>query len=326
MFGDPSSFLWHAPASEGVYEWQDCRLVGDARFKRSLVRKCSLEDLMDYYPLGENVSLYRTLAAVEPTETGILEFVNRYGPLGEGVEKYAELPDGRHGMVEPLEDWRHTVVWLGEAIRLWDMIERGDRDGLARVIKWQGKKAVYYREPETVRRWLHIPSRKELPEDVWRRLKELERPIASVDHSPEILATFTPGDVVEPARAWVVFTVNGTLANTVQPAFLWDRRGRVLFRTWPRSLLGATYLQFATAIRSHRVSRECQVCGKPFEVTNIASRNDRLTCSQTCRTRAYRDRQKKARELHAAGRKPGEIAREIGSTTKKVREWIKKGE
>jgi hypothetical protein len=57
---------------------------------------------------------------------------------------------------------------------------------------------------------------------------------------------------------------------------------------------------------------------------NIASRNDRLTCSNTCRTRAYRDRQKRAQELHAAGKPPQEIAEILGSILETVTGWLHK--
>jgi hypothetical protein len=129
--------------------------------------------------------------------------------------------------------------------------------------------------------------------------------------------------VLLPARWQVLSWVNGALGKTAQPALSWDdRAGRSVLYTWPRSLLGAAYLQFAHAILSGRLSQTCVVCGRAFEVTKISSRNDRLTCSNTCRTRAYRDRQRKAQELFAGGRTPREIARLLGTTTDKVKAWV----
>jgi hypothetical protein len=330
MYGDLDSFAWEAPAEPGVFSWQECELWRDAPGMRqpvlALVGRPGAPT-REYYPLAGNQSLYRVLAAVDPTEEGILAFVQRYGRLGEGVEAWADLPDGRSALVEPLREWRTVITWLGEQVRVWDMIEAGDLDGLAPIIQWDGKKAVRYQMPVAVRRSL-LPEWDQLPEEFRRDADKRDEDfytIAGGRQEGDRLLRLTPGDVLQPARYWLLDGVNGMLGNTTQPALLWDDTGgRVILRHYPRSLLGAAYLQFAVAILSGRVSRICQVCGRSFEVTKIASRNDRLTCSNTCRTRAYRDRQKKAQELHAAGKAPQEIAVIIGSDLETVAGWLHK--
>ncbi len=324
MLGDLSSFVWEAPAEPGVFAWQDCREHGEQpEDYRGLVRQEGGR-MRWYRPFAGTLSLYRALAKVEPTEAGILAFIQCYGPLGEGVQTWAATAGDRYADVEPLPAWRRTVVWLRELIRLWDMIEGGDRDGLARVIKWRGKEKVFYRTSPDLHAALGHP--KEVPENVREVLDALwegKLTIANIDGIPRTLAQFTPGDVIHPARLFLIDAVNGTLGLTTQPALLWDdKAARARMRTYPRSLLGAAYLQFATAILSGRLSRMCQVCGRPFEVTNVSSRNDRLTCSNTCRTRAYRDRQQRARDLHGQGWSLKRISKELGSDVSVIKKWL----
>jgi hypothetical protein len=284
----------------------------------------------DYRPLEGTLSLYRTLGATEPTQDGILTFVNQYGKLGEGVDVLTVLDDGQLSRVEPLGKWQRTIAWLGEQVRIWEMLQRGNRDGLARVFKWYGEEVVRYRPPDSLRQRLGLhPADEEHMEHMIRILPgsgELESFIAGPGITSELLSRLSPGDVVGPAWYWLLGSVNSMLRSTTQPALLWDekRAGPVLCY-YPRSLLGAAYLQFATAILSGRVSRVCQVCGRSFEVTKIASRNDRLTCSNTCRTRAYRDRQKKAQVMHAAGKTAQEIADILGSELEAVMGWVCEG-
>jgi hypothetical protein len=327
MFGDLSDFVWEVPAEVGVFSWQECRLWRDWREPGlALVGRYGAAS-RQYRPLAGNLSLYRALAAVDPTGEGILAFVERYGRLGKGVETSADLPNGRHGIVEPFGTWRTVIVWLRETVRLWDMIEAGDSDGLASVIKWDGKGAVRYCVPAAVGELLW-PGWENLPEDYRRQAEKREADcytIAGGVLGPDRLLRLTPGDVLQPARYLLLDLVNGMLGNTTQPALLWDdKAGRPILRHYPNSLLGAAYLQFATAILSGRVSRTCQVCGRQFEVTTLASRNDRLTCSNTCRTRAYRDRQKKAQELYAGGKTLREIAKILGSRLEAVKGWVRK--
>jgi DNA-binding NarL/FixJ family response regulator len=78
----------------------------------------------------------------------------------------------------------------------------------------------------------------------------------------------------------------------------------------------------ARAIDGDRRYQQCPVCRRWFELTPGVHRADKLTCSQACRTRAYRHRQEKAVQLHAEGRTVRQIAKEIGSDVKTVRGWI----
>jgi hypothetical protein len=328
MLGDLSGFVWAAPAEPGAFAWQECREY-DARPEkyRGLVRQKGSR-MRQYRPFAGTLSLYRALAKVEPTEAGILAFVQRYGPLGEGVETRAETEGERSVAVEPFPAWQLTVIWLRALVRLWDMIQGGDSDGLARVIKWRGKEKVLYQaSPDLLTALGHSAALPEIVRELLGSFWEDRATIASADGIPRAVTHFTPGDVVHPARLFLIDSINGILGRTTQPAILWDdKNARVRMSTYPRSLLGAAYLQFATAILSGRLSRTCQVCGRAFEVTNVSSRNDRLTCSNTCRTRAYRDRQQRARDLRAKGWPLKRISKELGSDVSIIKRWLTQSE
>jgi len=52
-------------------------------------------------------------------------------------------------------------------------------------------------------------------------------------------------------------------------------------------------------------------CGKRFELLPRVNRADKQTCSQTCRTRVYRQRKQRALALYAEGKTARAIAREL---------------
>jgi hypothetical protein len=321
VFGDLSAFVWTVPISPDAFRFVEC-VQTDKAAEPALVWQEG-GPVRHYRPLTGKDSLYRTLAAVSPTAEGILDFARRYGRLGEGVEAFGTLPDGSHVTVEPLGAWRRTITWLGEAVRLWDLAQAEDRAGLSKVIRWGRKGAVRYQAPRDLLLRLHGY----LPSPEVRTLLEGMHTIAAADYNPDLFSTFTQGDVVDPARCFVLRIVNDFLDRTAQPALLWDgKHKRVLLRHYPRSLLGAIYLQFSTAILSGRETRMCSVCQRYFEVTALASRNDRLTCSNRCRVRAYRDRQQRARELRAKGWSPKRISAEIGSAVSIIKKWLQNKE
>src|SRR5262249_22046787 len=99
-------------------------------------------------------------------------------------------------------------------------------------------------------------------------------------------------------------------------------QGKTFLRDLPRNLLGAIYLQFAHAIQGGRQSRRCQQCNTWFELAR--GRTDRSYCSNACRTRTHRERQQRAREMHAKRIPLPKIARELETDLATVKNWIAK--
>jgi hypothetical protein len=101
-----------------------------------------------------------------------------------------------------------------------------------------------------------------------------------------------------------------------------SRDGKLVLEVTPTNLLGALWLQFAYAIVNDIGFRQCLSCRSWFAVSPETRRADSLYCKEACRIRAYKERKKEARRLVAAGKALGEIARELGTTTKVIRGWI----
>jgi hypothetical protein len=122
---------------------------------------------------------------------------------------------------------------------------------------------------------------------------------------------------------WLLRSFSFSMRKLIGLEPRWDAScGRVVLQNTPLSLLGAIYLQFVLAINNVTSSRRCEACGRWFEVAPDRSRSDRTTCSGTCRTRIYRDRQDRARRLFAKGKKPKQIAKELGSDENTIKKWI----
>jgi hypothetical protein len=122
--------------------------------------------------------------------------------------------------------------------------------------------------------------------------------------------------------------INGKIKqHRSYPRLLWERAGnqrRLRLRFQPASLIGAIWIQFALGVEGNRDYRQCEQCRTWFEVA-AEKREGAKFCSDACRFKAYRNRQKDARRLHAAGISIGNIATKCGSDVKTVRGWITKG-
>ncbi len=120
------------------------------------------------------------------------------------------------------------------------------------------------------------------------------------------------------------------------PMLLWERtprrQPRLRFRSVPKTLLAALWVQFAMAVEGDRQYHQCDQCGLWFEVAGERrvganeKREGAKFCSNACRFRAYRHRQNEARELHAEGKSLKEVAGQLGSDVKTVTGWIRRKE
>jgi hypothetical protein len=285
--------------------------------------------LVGYAPLQEKIALYRELSAAAPTPDGILAFANRYGHLGKNAEEGAEVEaaDGvsprRFAAVERLKEWRNVIVWLREAVRLWDLVRAKDDRRLAEVIRWVAPGVVRYEAPPEVSEALGARPRSQVPEDERRNCKGWD--IFSSTPGGEYLKSSTRhGDVRIPTTLFVLGLINERLPALVGPCLFYDhKRHRAVRQDMPLSLLGAIYLQFASAVLEQTVPRTCPTCGRWFDVAPGTSRADRIFCSSSCRIRNFRERQRQALQLHAEGRTPQQIARQLDATVKSIKGWIR---
>jgi hypothetical protein len=276
-----------------------------------------------YLPLREGVALHRELARAEPTPAGVLEFANRYGPLGERAQlSFVDTEERR----DFFDDWVRTIVWLREAIRLWDLIQSADEKALKRVIRWEGPLVHYYPPPEVyetlgVRPWTEIPIQDR------KYFKGFDL-LGSAPGGPELQKVARRGEVARPAMVFVHYLINAVYSNHVRPVLVWDpQRRRSVRLDVPQSLLSAIYVKFAQEVQKGRPARPCQVCGRFFDPApspdrRRGMRSDRATCSDACRSQAYRNRKQVARDLRARGRSPAVIAKELRTTVEVVKNWL----
>src|SRR5262249_31387617 len=115
----------------------------------------------------------------------------------------------------------------------------------------------------------------------------------------------------------------------VHPRSVWERDSdkedgtfRLCRRTWPETLHQALWLQADEWVTAGRSLKNCQQCKRWFSVPHKAPRTRVGFCSDACRLRAYRERQDRARQMAAAGKTFGAIARELGSDMSAVRRWV----
>jgi hypothetical protein len=296
----PFQFFWQVP--KGGHHWAEGCLPGEATPQSVLCWQSPTG--REYAPLQEHTGLFREFAGTGETPEAVLAFANRYGSLGI-ARPLSPPPGSREPRVygEPFAEWCAHIRALREQVNLGDMVRRGDVERLAQLVLWQKGTApgerlcvVYprsYTEPQSA----HLGGGQGEP--------------------------FHPGDVIGPALASLQTNVNGHLQGRVSPQLLHiPRRGEMGLYLVPSSLLGALWLQLAQAVAGDKEHRQCAQCGKWFEVSPGTARPDRVFCSTACRSRAYRERKERAREMHAAGKTAKEIAKELGTGAGQVKKWV----
>jgi hypothetical protein len=276
------------------------------------------------------MALHREFAACELTPEGFLRFANRYGRLGIFLSRVdvAAAPGVSPGKakVECFEDWRGTAVVMGEALRLWNAVSDGDTDRLAEVIRWESDTVVSYYPPDEV-----LNRMKTTREDWGKRRKRLNGYdlLSSGFKVWEPEPTIARGNVLYPAIIFVHNLINVWLHRNVETNLFWDQKSkRSIFQELPLNLFGFMALQFAKEVYSHRLPQKCQVCGRWFDLGRVPersgrlTRSDRETCSNACRTRAYRQRQASAKQMFAQGKSAKQIAKALRCKLGAVEKWV----
>lgn len=138
-------------------------------------------------------------------------------------------------------------------------------------------------------------------------------PIRSIDHNNPIAVAQTL------VTTEIMRNLTVGLAPVIQPH---PDVGWGELRFTPRYLIDAIWLQFAEAVCGNKSYRQCQFCGKPFELSPDVARTSRLFCSDSCKMQSYRQRKTKTADLWDQGLSVQEIAKAIGSDMTYVRKWV----
>jgi hypothetical protein len=330
MPADLFDFTWEAPERGDGYRWrpfegtlaviEDLEEGASGTGLRWLGPTLALQrnegvPFHAYRPLAEHPALFRDFADTRTTPEAILAFANRHGRLRGQILVLGGSNEITLG--ETLFDWRQGILSMRGMVALWDAIQKGNVKELSGRVKVTGdairgcftRPAIGGSSPDADRV-------EGIEEERWRTVWSRKK-------NPEVFTLLTRNDLRRAARLVLQHEVNAVLPMLVSSRFVWDAdRGQSSLRIVPISLFGAMCLQLAQAIDGDRRYQACPVCHRWFELTPGVNRADRLMCSDTCRTKAYRLRKEKARQRHAEGRSARQIAIELESNVETVKGWI----
>jgi len=210
---------------------------------------------------------------------------------------------------EPLGLWRDQIELMRVATTLWQHASEMDDGALAEILEFRNDEIpglVTFKVPTPT------PSPGYPSSDDWGIT------------SPRALKS---NDLVPAAFELVQEILNSQLSQfSLSAKVVWNPNELAMaFQIVPVVLLGAIWLQFAQAVSGNKEYRNCDQCGTPFEISLApeGKRKNRKFCKDACRFKAYRERQSKARELHAKGLSVSKIAKRLESNTATIKNWIK---
>ena len=306
MTGAILSFQLGVPLSG--YWWRDFAAEGLCRKGEPVLDSDPKAHARFYKPLLEEPGLFLTLAETDPDPDALQRFASRYGRLGAGVQKERADVFGKDAStlpipmlhVETLSSWQLAVRWLNHLVALWRCVDAGDRQGLEKLLtpeEWADVGRSYMVQ--------FAPEKKPTP------LTVLE------------IMGFRKDDSIGAATALLHKRLSTAMKPLVLPSLTWHEAERKsVFSFEARSLWGAILIQFAEAVGGGRSYQRCAACSRWFELAPGINRSDRQTCSDSCRQKLSKMRKEHALQLHEQGKKPQEIAKEIGSDTQTVKGWI----
>jgi hypothetical protein len=275
-------------------------------------------------PLVENPLLYREFAELPLTEDGILSFADEWGlllsryDLGDEADEEEGGEEGLYdaamssfGSDETPNHWFKQIRTMKALVRVWDLIQKNDEAGLAKVVKAGQIEGIQTIAVDLL----------ELPDP---------RPFSFVNESdmPEHLQRLRSGNLREFAKLALCDFVNRQF-DTKCPTWLSidPKTGSPIFLISPENLQAALWFQFADAIAGEKKLRQCARCKSYFGVSeqnkNRRSRKDKMRCSDACRVAACMDRREMAIKLHQQGKSVNEIARKLDVKEESVDKWVK---
>ncbi|MCG8584088.1 MAG: hypothetical protein MI757_05190 [Pirellulales bacterium] len=281
-----------------------------------------------YDPFRTETGLFRNLADLEPTQESIVAFANRYGELGENdwglpleyrrarvkappdtsldeIRLRRSVPES---IVPVLKQLEHEGGLVGDPLSVWraDIREMRDSVELLELIETKKSNAVakLFRVTGTAARYLGPAAQGPI--------------IVQASKSLQGSAAIGAGLAVLHAR------IKQRLTRRLTPRLSFDEstnRSDLAFA--PERLRDVLWLQLAEAMCYNRRYRQCDVCAKWYEVAPDVARTSRMYCSTACKLKAYRARQKTARDLRRDGRPLREIAKLVSADMSTVKGWVK---
>jgi hypothetical protein len=315
---DAFPFLWVVP--EGGLPWLGATPSAEETVGPPGAAPAPLEESFParaYNPLHDRSGLFLTFAATPANPASLSHFLSRHaaGELRAATAAETRRPPARQpGPVETSpEEWLGQLWEMKRLVALWALYRRPDKAGLLHHIRWK--------QDDNERWYVEYNSRPDMhPDSPCPAVQEV---IASPAVRPEWLKVFHPKDVFLPTLAYLQAKINEHLAGQTESGLLYDQdRQQLRLCQVPRTFLTALWLQFTQAVAEDKEYRQCGECGSWFEVSPEIARTNRRFCSNACRSRLYRRRQARAKELFAEGKSLQEIAAQLRSTVAAVKSWV----
>jgi hypothetical protein len=330
-------FAW--PVSKSGYEWIDAHVVRDdwtveKRVSRVLVPK-ERRDARDLWkgelenPLIDKPALFLQFAGQPADEVSFAKFAESVGPLTTGViavptgnsAKFPRPPGGinvpelmneypQDVVDEWLDKWQAKGAVFGETFEHWDESRRRMRF-LMRL--WF---AVDGRDPSQIEPVIKFRQDKHKCELVLG--SDESKVMMSFSGSP----IYRPGSLLGAAEFLLKDGLSTEVGDSVRVALPPYHEKHWAFTLEPDSLIGAMWIQFALAVSESKKFIACEVCGEYIQVAPGVANSNRTLCSDACKAKAHRQRRAKALALAAAGMKPRQIAKEVGSKLETVQKWL----
>jgi hypothetical protein len=239
------------------------------------------------YSLDDYKQLFRRFAEVSAAELeedghvaeAALAYAREYGLLGFMPKATSPLPDDapKNRKFEPLRFWASESRQVYLVLQLWATL-RAKRRNRAAVLDAAHR---LLRSPG----WMPEETGRNLPPEGQRQLPFARMVEEFSEEKPEVFAKHVLA--VRVGAKLRRLKVGTTVA-------LDEDQGEIRFAIEPRSLLGAIWLHLALGLKAGVEFRPCQVCDRFIEIGlhDTGHRADRVTCSDACRAKLFRERRK----------------------------------
>jgi hypothetical protein len=238
-------------------------------------------------PLIEDLDLYLRFATLDPQRAAINKFANQFGLL---VGDKVHTIDGTSPPGDRVLLWKNEIGDMKDCIDLWEAVHTRNHPKLIEHIGEPNTKSKRSGQIENIKLALGLirhACNERLSQHIEFRL---------LDNPAEALPS----------------------ASDDQPPIM----GRPEYRSMPKNFLGALWLQLAEAIGRGVEFRPCTDCERWIEISGDARSRRTNFCGTACKSRYFRAKKRRARELHADGVSVKEIARELRAKVDRVEVWI----
>lgn len=231
----------------------------------------------EYDPyLSRYGGMFLNLAAVDGTVESAEGFAHRFGRLGLSESlpvALLEAPGAAICRGEHLDLWRDCALAMRLGVSAWHLCnphaETKDTRAAAAFIKAHLKVVFGAGSKYQL---------VELPE-----LRRLKWPDGVVDRRLELR-----GARREAMASLLAQLASAFLAEGTKPELVAGPRARLVLRIETSSLWQFMWLQLAQAASGHREFKNCDYCGRFYEIGSKKSRKDRDYCTKSCKQMAYR--------------------------------------